>query len=136
MNVEFEKLASLLGSTFAAINYVACMARIKLIENNNQILQSQAISWVLTGNEPKYKTQKIDPLSQTIRPIIDEMLCYIDDELVRESIRCSYEASVKADHLIYMYHPDLPDGYHAKVRIILNMIWENIYDEGGSFYER
>lgn len=120
----FNKLAEALGSPFAASNYLAKLARKLLIDNNNQILQSQAITWALTGEKPKYTTHKLNVnLNQMYG--IDDILCYIDDKDIHDSVEQSYEKSLKAKHLIYFYSEGLNEYDKGRVRILLRLIWFN-----------
>lgn len=128
---EFDALAAALGSPYAAVNYIAKSARKKLKESNNGILESQAISWVLTGKEPKVHRRMPVYNSSLNIPYVDEVLCYVDDEEVCESVRESYNESLLAHHLIYCYHNNLDEFRKSRVRILTRMIWYNIQQEGG-----
>lgn len=122
---QFDKLALQLGSPYAAVNFVAKSARNKLLATNNQILDSEAISWVLTGIAPELrKRRKIYDYSVTIR-YIDDVLACVDDEEVCECVRNSYEQSLESKHLIYSYNNELDDDRKARVRVLTRMIWFN-----------
>lgn len=132
---RFNQLAEVLGSPYAAVNYLANLARKLLIDNNNQILESQAITWALTGEAPKIERKKITKVDTSNMCGIDEVLCYVDDDEVCESVRNSYHQSLKSHHLIYCYHNSLDEYRKARVRILVRMIWYNIQSEGGIFNE-
>lgn len=126
---EFDQLADKLGSPFSAIHYISQSARKKREEVDYSILESEAITWVLTGVAPKLRARhRFNRLSM---PLIDELLSYVDDEEVSQSVRTSYEESMKAHHLIYHYHNNLDDNRKSRVRILTRMIWYNIEQEGG-----
>lgn len=128
---EFDALAAALGSPYAAVNYISKAARRKMKQHNNIILESEAISWVLTGEEPRArKCKSLYDISHDL-PYLEEILCYVDDEDVCESVRESYKESLGAHHLIYCYHNNLDEFRKSRVRILTRMIWYNIQQEGG-----
>ena len=125
---EFDQLAAALGSTYAAVDYIAKSARRKLKVTNNRILESEAISWVLTGVSPKLRN-RIDDVSHIPANYVDEILCYVDNENICNSVRDSYAASIQVRHLIYCYQKDLDKHEQSRVRILLRMVWYNIISE-------
>lgn len=127
---EFDLLADKLGSPFAAVNYVAKSARKLRKEIEYPILESEAISWAITGEKPKANGRK-HSYSQYDINILDDILSEVDDDEVSQSVRNSYEESLQAHHLIYCYHTNLDESRKARVRVLLNMIWYNIKSEGG-----
>lgn len=128
---EFDALADKLGSTYAAVNYIAKSARQKRNQVDNRILESQAITWVLTGIQPKLSKRAINISDWANLNYLDEVLSYVDDENVCVSVRASYSKSAELHHLIYCYHTDLNDSQKARVRVLTRMIWYNIQEEGG-----
>lgn len=128
---EFDALADKIGSPFAAVNYIAQSARKKRQEVDNRILESEAITWAVTGIQPKLR-KKIPKVADWYNlSLIDEVLSYVDDEQVAISVRESYNESAKVHHLIYCYHKGLDESRKARVRILTRMIWYNIQQEGG-----
>ena len=127
---EFDNLADELGSPYAAVNYVAREARKRMNSIEYPIQESEAISWVLTGEKPKAKGRKRISFDYYIH-ILDDILSEVDDIEVCKSVRESYAESLKVHHLIYCYHTDLDDARKARVRILSNMVWYNIQQEGG-----
>lgn len=127
---EFDELANQLGSPYAAVDYVAKTARKLMKEVEYPIQESEAISWVLTGEKPEAKGRKRSSFDWPIN-IVDDILSGVDDKEVCSSVRESYQESMKVHHLIYCYHTELDDARKARVRILLNMVWYNIQQEGG-----
>lgn len=127
---EFDALADKLGSTYAAVNYIAKSARQKRKQVDNRILESEAITWALTGIQPKLR--RVCKVAEwgTLN-YLDEVLSYVDDENVAQSVRESYSESAKVHHLIYCYHSDLNESQKSRVRVLTRMIWYNIQEEGG-----
>ena len=119
---EFKELEEKLGSKYLAINYVSNLARKLKTSVNNNVLESQAITWALTGNKPEI----------TVRPnyidysSLDELSCYVDDIDVCESVRMSYSQSLKEKHLLYRYKEGISNHQKARVRILVKMIWYNM----------
>ena len=116
------------GSTYAAVRFVAREARKKLKETNNQIQDSEAISWALTGIAPEihnYKEKYTEVYySRNKLSAMNDILSCVDDPEVCESVRQSIKASDLIHHLIYCYHPDIDEYRQARVRILSKMIWD------------
>ena len=128
---EFDELANKLGSTYAAVNYVAKESRKLMMQCNNELLGSEAITCVLTGQPPKRKHRHLSDKDLYSSSIVDDVLFDVNDDSVEESVRDSYEASLEQHHLIYCYHSELTEPQKARVRVLTNMIWYNIKQEGG-----
>lgn len=133
---QFEQLSAALGSTYAAVRFITIEARKTSRRYNYQLLDSESISWVLTGEKPnsaiRYEQEikekkRIQSLStKYILSVVDEKLCYVDDKSVCKSVRASIKASREARHLVYVYI-DLDDDYqHSRVRILTRMIWYSL----------
>lgn len=120
---KFKELSEECGSPYAAVNLVSKMARNKLEETNYQILDSKAISWAITGEQPDLHTNKQVISADSISDL-DDALANIEDKSVAQSVLDSYNASLEATHLIYCYLPELDECRRARVRIITRMIWE------------
>lgn len=117
------------GSIFAAIDYVSKIARHRAKSVHNCITESQAISWVITGVEPKTLRKNLE--YRKIRKTLDlryaeDRLFYIDDKLVREATRETILESREKKHLIYKYKDIFDEPRKARVRILSNIIWEEM----------
>lgn len=119
---EFKQLEEKLGSKYLAINYVSTLARKLKKSVDDCISESEAITWALTGEKPEIrkKTNYIDYSS------LDEVLCYVDDVDVCESVRMSYMKSLKEKHLLYRYKEGINYYQKARVRILVRMVWYNM----------
>lgn len=125
---KFHKLEHKLGSPYAAVNYISSEARKLASKYDNVILHSEAIDWVITGEKPKIISGvgKLSTKLNYVKSYIDEILCYVDDASVCESVRYSIDASRSSNHLIYVYK-DVPDeSRQARVRVLTRMIWYNL----------
>jgi hypothetical protein len=96
---------------------------------NNCISESEAISWVITGVEPKHLQKKLK-YAETRKNLdiiyANDRLLYIDDIDVRESTRETILVSKKEKHLIYKYKDVLDESRKARVRILSNLIWDEM----------
>lgn len=128
-NTKFNKYVEALGSTFAAIKYVSQIARKRCKSVHNCITESQAIAWVITGVEPKdvklyYRNLKLH--KQRARLYKEERLMYIEDTDVKDAVSFSIDQSRKVNHLIYFYKNVTDDCRMARVRILCNIIWDEL----------
>ena len=117
------------NSVFMAVNTVAKRARQKMVDTNGMILESKAISWVLTGESPKIPTRTSIEITDhveylTSEEYLHELLCTVEDESVVESVRATFEASQRANHLIYCYNHSLDEPQRSRVRILSKIVWD------------
>lgn len=106
-------------------------ARKKADDVDNVILHSEAISWVLTDKVPSIlrTTNRFSHRKLYINDSVYEILSGIDDNNIRECVKCSISKSIDANNLIYVYN-DLPnDNQKARVRVIVNIIWYEILNK-------
>ena len=126
---KFNTYVQALGSNYAAILYICGVARRRMKRVNNCISESEAISWIITGVEPKYLHQKLE-YAETRKNLdiiyANDRLLYIDDIDVRESTRETILVSKKEKHLIYKYKDVLDESRKARVRILSNLIWDEM----------
>ena len=133
---RFDKLAAALGSPYAAVRFITQESRKLTNKYNNCILDSEAISWVITGEKPKsaYEYEKQIALEKRIQSIstkyiqsaVDECLSYVDDAGVCKSVRTSIKASKQARHLVYIYIDLDNEWQHSRVRSLTRMIWYSL----------
>ena len=117
------------GNRYAALSYVQRKARNYLEETDNLILDSEAVTWALRGERPEIADRQT--YSQVKRryatSYIEEVLCYVDDLDVKRSVRKSIKASKSNQNLVYVYEGELSDSRSARVRILTNIIWNELY---------
>lgn len=117
------------GNRYAALSYVQRKARDYLKETDNLILDSEAVTWALRGERPEIADRQT--YSQVKRryatSYIEEVLCYVDDLDVKRSVRKSIKASRSNQNLVYVYEGELSDSRSARVRILTNIIWNELY---------
>lgn len=93
-NLEyFDKLAAAFGNRYAAVNYICKLARQNMNCSPRRILDSEALSWAITGEQPRpikrSNTAKLYlslPVSQTLQ--------LVDNIAVRKSVIRSLSASI------------------------------------------
>lgn len=125
-NDAFLKRAAELNNPYAAVNEVISNAR-TLMANNN-LLESQAISWALTGVKPK---EVISPCKyNTVRNILKNLRFEIDaPKEVKQSVCMTIYNSINCGHLIYSYTQKLSDFDRPRVEILSNIWWDRINSE-------
>jgi len=126
---QFDQLASALGSTYAAVNFISSAARVLLETHDYPCVESQAILWALTGKKPKFR-KKHSLLSEldTVH-ILDDVLCYVEDSEVCKMVRKSYGESLKVHHLIYFYNDEMDEYTRARIRILTRIAWYNLVSD-------
>ena len=98
-NGEFEKIAKQLGSPYAATMYIAAESRRRSSSLKYSILDSQAISWVVSGVAPEPPSNMLsdkEPDENNRNSIISTMLDMVIDSEVRECVSSSIKLSVSA----------------------------------------
>ena len=126
----FDQLAEKYGSPFTACNVISQKARKYAEDNNNIVMHSEAISWVLSGNTPKilndYEKQHKKYRNSVCVSVTQDMLELVGDTAVKSAVEASIRNSRKQKHLIYMYE-DISDTYkQGRVRVLCNMIWDKL----------
>lgn len=130
---KFNKLADVFGSNYAAIRYLANSARQLMLKDTTQLLDSQALTWAITGEKPVTKHINITLLDKYNINKLEDVLCYVDDEDVCQDVRTSYEESLKSKHLIYCCNRTTNEYQQARVRVLVRIIWYNLeYMEGNN----
>lgn len=125
-NDVFLRRAEELKNPYAAVNEVISNAR-KLMSNNN-LLESQAISWALTGVKPKEVISSCK--HDTVRNILKQLRFEIDaPKEVKQSVCMTIYNSINCGHLIYSYTQNLSDCDKPRVEILSNIWWDRINSE-------
>lgn len=117
------------GNRYAAINYVAKLGRKRRDSVDGCITEAQALSWVITGVEPPYIKKYLATQKQRremAQNYVEDRLLYIDDLEVRDAVRSSIQQSKHSNHLIYCYNNTNNEGQRARVRVLCNIIWDEL----------
>lgn len=126
---QFKEYEETFGSTFAAIKYISLLARKRCNEVNHCITESQALSWVVTGEEPadlsKYRAvQKAK--KHKIKYYTKDRLMYIEDTEVRTAVSFSIDESRRQGYLVYVYGDIQDTCRQSRVRVLTNMVWDEL----------
>lgn len=117
------------GNRYQAVNLVASLARSLVKRYDNKILDSEALSWILTGERPSIIDGNGD-LKRSNKVFIsymDDLLCEVDDEEVVEAVRYSIAESNRQENLVYLYKRVSEECRQARVRVLVRMIWYNTH---------
>ena len=130
-NEHFNEIVSKFnGNRYQAVQYIQKQSRKFLEYTDNRITDSEAITWVLTGEKPDYESRKTfnEITAKYEDAYVDEILCYIDDKQVCESIRLSISKSKKSKNLVYRYTKGLDESKKSRVRVVTRIIWYNLFN--------
>lgn len=117
-NPTYQKLVQSLGEYEAAMQ-IAKSAREISTSLGNRIPMATALSYAARGELPDPKDYPDHRLDR-----VKEYLKYVNDVEIKSAVILSYEQSLAKNYLIYDYNTveDLPR--QARIRIILNMLWD------------
>jgi len=118
-NPTYEELSQSLGPYVATIQ-IAQMAREITNFLGNRITDSEAISYAAKGELPNPKDYPDHRLDR-----VKNYISYIDDIEVKSAIVSSYEQSLQKNNLIYFYKNVDDEPRQARIRIIMNILWDN-----------
>lgn len=128
-NSIFDQYVKACGSKFAAIMYISKICRRRMIRVENCIPEAKALSWVITGQEPEAVSQwragKLNKVDTALLYAEDRLL-YIEDKDVQDAVLTSIRESRKVEHLIYHYNKVHDECRRGRVRVLCNMIWDEM----------
>lgn len=127
---QFNRYVSNFGSRFAAVVYVSELARIHAKRAHNKILESEAISWVLTGDRPQILNDTKHIIRSRSRLKLDyvhDKLCCIDDIDIKDAVYTTLKYSVQSSHLIYLYNNVNDECRQSRVRVLSNILWDELF---------
>lgn len=119
----WDKLVKRYGNEYQAVIALANLARGRAAQVDYQILDSEAIEWVLTGIPPKAIQNEVDKPPSNKSQYIREILGQIQDSDILSSIKSSLRISAQNAALCYVYAEGINKYQQQRVRIICNMIW-------------
>lgn len=117
------------GNRYQAVNLVASLARSLVKRYDNKILDSEALSWILTGERPSIidDNGNLKRSNKVFISYMDDLLCEVDDEEVVEAVRYSTAESNRQENLVYLYKRVSEECRQARVRVLVRMIWYNTH---------
>lgn len=117
------------GNKYKAVIYISKLARHRRKLVNYVITESEAITWVISGVKPDNLYNRIKNnlklKNDDVLPPYDRLV-YIDDKDVVECVKISVKHS-KNNHLVYIYNEIKDKHRQARVRILTNMIVDELY---------
>ena len=119
----WDKLVQRYGNEYQAVIALAKLARNKAAQVDYQILDSEAIEWVLTGAPPKPVQNEVDKPPSSKSQYIREILGQIQDSDILSSVKSTLRISAQNVALCYVYAEGTNKYQQQRVRIICNMIW-------------
>ena len=117
-NPTYNELSRSLGS-FEAAMIVAKSAREIADSLDYRITYAQAIDFAARGELPNPKDYPDHRLDR-----VKEYLTYVYDSGIRSAVIVSYEKSLAKNHLIYDYMSVEDEPRQARIRVILNILWD------------
>lgn len=126
---EFEDfLAMLGGNRYLATMLIAKEGRRRCKQWDYSILDSNAITWVLTGKRPPNKEKQSAKILRNMKKPSD-ILNYVEDDDIRKCVILSLKQSYTLNHLTYSYNQDMNKHKRTRVRILTNIIWYKNHEE-------
>lgn len=119
----WDKLVQKYGNEYQAAIALASIARSRADQVDYQILDSEAIEWVLTGTPPKPVQNEVHKPPSDKSQYIREILGQIQDSDILHSVKASLRISAQNAALCYVYAEGTNKYQQQRVRIICNMIW-------------
>lgn len=121
----WDKLVQKYGNEYQAVIALANLARGRAAQVDYQILDSEAIEWVLTEVPPKAIQNEVDKPPSDKSQYIREILGQIQDSDILHSVKSSLRISAQNAALCYVYAEGINKYQQQRVRIICNMIWSH-----------
>ena len=126
----FDGYSEQCGSPYTACNLIASKARELAERNNNIIMHSEAISWVLSDIKPQilsiYEKNKQKYRNSVCITVTQEVLELVSDSEVVNAVESSIRQSRREKHLIYMYKDIADTPRQGRVRVLCNIIWDKL----------
>ena len=119
----WDKLVKRYGNEYQAVIALARLARGRAAQVDYQILDSEAIEWVLTEIPPKAIQNEVDKPPSDKSQYLREILGQIQDSDILHSVKFSLRISAQNAALCYVYAEGINKYQQQRVRIICNMIW-------------
>lgn len=129
-NEIIDKYETVLGNRYAAVQAISREARKRAEDNENRISHSDALAWVILGEEP---AQLSDPRylpmteSEVLKKNTDDYILNIDDEEVGYAVHKSIDLSIENQYISYDYCNLTDESRKARLRILVNLIWDRVY---------
>lgn len=126
----FDKLCKKCNDNpYEAVNHLSRKARQFAEKHDNVVLHSEALTWALLNEIPNsldlYTAIKGKKKQRDI--LADNVMQYVDDEGIKSAVKSSIRESMHANHLIYIYDNVKDENRMKRIRILTNIIWNQLY---------
>ena len=118
-NPEFDRLSKQIGP-YAATIFMAKEAKHSCNVLSNRITTAVALDYAANGRTPDPKDFPDHRLDR-----VKEYISYIDDIEIKSAIIAAYEESLRQQNLIYLYNTVQDEPRRSRIRIIMNILWDN-----------
>lgn len=129
---KFAKIAQEINNPYALSLYVAKLCR-SLCTEYSVLLESEAISWIVSGVKPDILSQPHRNISEipmeNIQTTINDAIEYVNDFTVQQNVIASIRYSISNHHLIYVYNDIYDANVKARIRILVRMVWYQLKKE-------
>ncbi len=119
VNPAYNQISESIGPYYAALE-IADIAKEITSSLDNRITTSSALDFAARGVLPNPKDYPDHRLDR-----VKDYISYIEDREIKSAIIDSYEESLKKFHLVYMYNSVDDEPRRSRIRIILNILWDN-----------
>ena len=121
---KFHEFQKSYRNEYEAVSVLGASAHKLCEELENVPLESEAITWILDGTIPDISDRVHNAKLQRYPMInyMEEVLKYVDDIRIADSVRDSIQQSRQHKNLEYIYHVD-EVALRTRVRVLVNMIW-------------
>lgn len=119
VNPAYNQLADAIGPFYATLE-LAQEAREITKSLDNRITTASALDYAARGMTPDpkdYPDHKLD----RVKNYID----YILDVEIKDAVIKSYESSLANYNLVYDYNTVMDEPRQARIRILMNILWDN-----------
>ena len=117
-NPAYNQLNDTIGPFYATLQ-IAQEAREITGVLDNRITLSSAIDFAARGELPNPKDYPDHRLDR-----VKEYLTYVYDKGIQSAVIASYEQSLAKNHLIYDYMSVEDESRQARIRVIMNILWD------------
>lgn len=124
-NEYYAQLKESVGQ-YAAVCIIGAQARELSNMYHGQISHAEAMSWILSGEKPKYINNIQDEIVRRDKQI-NLWLNDILDADVKSMVNDSIYASIDAHNLTYIYKDGSSSSKQSRVRILTRMLWDTIH---------
>ena len=105
---------------YLAVLQIAEESRLICMSLDNRIPSATALDYAANGLLPDPKDYPDHRLDR-----VKNYICYIEDIEVKSAISSSYEQSLQKNNLVYDYKNVTDEPRQARIRIVMNILWDN-----------